>query len=441
MRVDDRMLPGALIALLIAFLLVLSALANTARAEIGEDIHIQQTGEVRIEVDRQVFEEFARLFGLGYPPATVMMHAISTGMSINDVLYIAIKSHPNRAQEFYDTAASLLPALPGWVSQAEVDPDRYTREVAAEELGDDPSVREVAALFFESRRRVVPFPDWSQGQVHMQASVSELVDLVTDKQWYVAGRNDGSPRTIPNRPVFISLYRHNKQIVVDSGIQRIRQAQEQGVERLPVVLVYNNRLQRPISDFEKDVTLDRLAEVFYEDAIELTAVPEWQVGDHHKSATVDELREVVDIPDRDDIDPERWETLAQQLRESNMELSKPLLMTLVRSGQGRAWIDDPARVAVAEELGMDSLPVVLFYHRIDRTPCGQPSSGEDLLCEAASAAGASLEECEGVGQEAATQPGRSNDSVEMKDVAQAASLDIDDALYNGLSYTQDQCAS
>jgi len=437
MRVGHRLLRIALGMAPAVFFTALSWTPGASRAEIGEDIHIQQTGEVRIEVDRRVFEEIARLFGLGYPPATIMMHAVSTGMSLNDILYVAVKSHPSRAREFYDTAASLLPALPGWVTQAEVDPDRYTREVNPAELGDDPSVRQVAALFFQERRRVVPFPAWEQGQVHMQASVEELMDLVTDKQWYVAGQGDGSGRGVSERPVFVSLYRHNEQIVVDSGVRRIRQARQQGIERLPVVLVYNNRLQRAIDDFEEDVTLESLAEVFYDDAIELTAVPEWQAGDHHKSATVAELRQVVDIPAREDVDPERWLAVEQELRANGMALPGPLLMTLVRSGQGRAWVDEPIKIAVAEELGIDSLPVVLFYHKIDRTPCGQPSSGKDLLCEAATAAGASLEECDADRQEA----NASGPDQEYNEKDSEAWLNPEDALYSGLSHTQNHCAS
>jgi len=432
MRSDNRVSLVALAALLVV--------SSTASGEIGQDTHIQETGEVRIEVDSRVFEEFARLFDLGYPPATVMMHAVSTGMSINDILYIAVKSDLSRAQEFYDTANSLLPALPGWVCQAGGQTERYTRTLGPDELGDDPTILRVAQSYFESGKRVVPFPDWSQGRVHMQARVSELVDLVGDEQWYVAGRSDGSPRTVPNRPVFVSLYKHNESIVVDSGIQRIQRAAEQGRERLPVVLVYNNRRQRPISAFGRDATLGRLAEAFYADGIELTAVPEWQVGDHHKKATPEELGEIIEVPDREDISEDRWETLEQEIRNNGMELSRPLLMTLVRSGQGRAWLDDPAKVAVASELGMSSLPVVLFYHRLDRRPCGEPSNCGDLLCEAATAAGASGAVCDAGGETSARAMSREDGALPGAR-PRSADLEIDTALYQGLAYTQKLCPS
>lgn len=411
---------------------ILLAATGPLRAELGRDTHIQESGETRIEVDRQVFEEFARLFELGYPPATVMMHAISTGMSINDILYIAVKSDPARAGEYYDTAESLLPSLPGWVCQADAARGRYTREVNLDELGDDPGIRRLAELFINEDRRVVPFPDWTEGRVHMEASVDELASLVSDEQWYVPGENDGSPRTAPNRPVFVSIYKHNGAIVVDSGVERIRRAREQGAGRLPVVLVYNDSRQRPLTAFEGDATVGELAEAFYDDGIEVTAVPEWRAGDYHKSATVPELREVVEVPAREDIPETRWAEIEQDIRANGMALPHPLLLTLVRSGQGRAWVNDPAAVAVAADLGLEELPVVLFYHRLDRLACGQSEGCGEALCEAATAAGAPAAVCESDGGTARAGAG-----------AFAGTLAgvPDPRLYGGLSYTQNQCTS
>jgi len=409
-----------------------------ALADLGEDTHIQESGEIRIEVDRRVFEEFARLFDLGYPPASIMMHAVSRGMSINDIVYIAVKADVSRAQEYYDTAASLLPALPGWVCQAESDPGRYTRSLDPGDLGEDPSLRQVAQVYFDTGQRLVPFPEWQQGRVHMEASVDELSELVSGQKWYVAGPDDGTPRTAPNRPIFVSLYRHNGDIVVDGGVERIRRAREEGVERLPVVLVFNDSSQRPVGAFGEDVTVSELAERFYGDGIELTAVPEWQVGDYHKMARLEELRELVEVPEQEDVLARRWDQVEQTLRDNDMAPAQPLLITLVRSGQGRAWINDPTKVAVAQELGIESLPVVLFYHRIDRRACGQPSNCEDLLCEAATAAGASAEVCADAGEStlSAAAGGRTPD-------AQAGNLAfvVDPQLYEGLSYTQTQCRS
>lgn len=431
MTLTNRVRVASLFAMLLA-------VTGAGRADLGEDAHVQSTGEVRIDVDREAYEELARLFNLGYPPATVMMHAITTGMSLNDILFIAVKSDVSRAQEFYRTAESLVPALPGWVCQAEVDQDRYVKSVNLSDLGDNPTIRQVAALFFNDNRRVIPFPDWSKGKVHMTASVDELASLVNPDDWYVPGEDDGTPRTAPNRPVFVSLYKDSGEIVVDSGAERIRRAREQGIKRLPVVLVYNNMRQRPISSFGPDVTVSELAQDFYSQGVELTAVPEWRVGDYHKLATPEELRQVVDVPTREGIPPEQWSAVEQELRANNMRLPRPLLLTLVRSGPGRAWINDPTTLAVASDLGITELPVVLFYHSIDRTPCGQPARCEDMLCEAATSAGASEDVCKeeqqstSAGTDAGTDPGKLRIPV---------GLAIDPRIYDGLAYTQDQCTS
>lgn len=369
--------------------------AQQARSELGEDIHIQETGEIRIDIDRLGFDNMAKLFDLGYPPATVMMHAVSTGMSLNDIVYIAVKSDVTRAKEFYDTAISLLPSLPGWVCQAASQEDRYTQSVDLSDLGEQPSVQKVAQLFFENDQRLTPFPDWIKGRVHMTASVDELAELVSEEHWYVPGHDDGTPLSNPNRPVFISLYKTNNEIIVDQGVERIREAQRQGKQRLPVVLVYNNFGQRPISDFEESVTVRQLADLFYDEGLELTSVPEWHVGDYHKLATIGELKEVVDIPRRNDVNPERWSELEESIVSNGMQLSEPLLVTLLKSGEGGVWVDNPETVSVAADLGLENLPVVLFYHEIDREPCGQTSSScEDRICQAVTAAGAPAGACQ-----------------------------------------------
>ncbi|MGA8260665.1 MAG: hypothetical protein WB783_10675 [Arenicellales bacterium] len=418
------------------------AVPTVTYADLGKDIHIQEAGEVRIDVDREAFKVYSHLFRLGYPPATVMMHAVTTGMSLNDILYIAITSNVERAQEYYDTAKSLTSVLPGWVCQEKSNAARYIKAASKSTLGSNPTIHEAANLFFDKDLRLVPFPDWEDGRVHMDASVSELSGLIGDNKWYVAGKDNGTPLSAPNRPVFVSLYKSNKEIVVGSGgRERIRRAQEQGTKLLPVVLVYNNVKQRPISSFSSNVTLADLAQDFYTNGVELTAVPEWEVGDYHKMATPDEIRAVVKIPDRKDISQADWDAAVQEFENNNMTLSRPLLLTLVRSGRGHAWINDPAAVAVASNLGVKQLPIVLFYHSINRTPCGEPSNCQDMLCRAATAAGAPEKVCESSSKQpqntAAGAPSKAGGTSSNGSLG----MGIDPHLYNGLRYTQSQCTS
>ena len=366
-----------------------------ARAELGDDKHIQETGEIMLDVDRRAFEEFARFYELGFPPATVMMYAVSQGMSIADAVYIAVKSDVERAREFHDTAASLLPSLPGWACQ-----DGSVQELDLAELGSEPSIAAVAQAYFEQDRRLAPFPDWQQGQYHLMASTSELARLVdASRFWYAASRTEG-PGAAPDLEVVpVSLYKHDQSILVDPAAREmIDSARRAGRDRLPVVIVYNRDHERYISDYQPDVSVRTLADDFFGDSIELTPVPEWHAGDYHKLASLDELREVVEFPSKQDISEQRWRAIIEELK-SPPGARRPLLLTMLRTGEGRVWADEPDRITAAEELGLPSLPVVFFYHNVDRRPCGAPADCEDQICDAAEAAGADRSICAPPGED------------------------------------------
>ena len=379
-----------------SYLVALAAtmITTAPHAELSEDVHITDTGEIQLDANRRAFEEFQRFFRLGYPPATVMMHAVASGMTIGDTVYLAVTADRQRAQEFHDTAVSLLPSLPGWACNAGDAAERYQRRLDPDSLGPQPTIAAVANQFFEHGRRLTPFPDWPGGNGHFEAPVSELVALVdSSKFWYRAGEDDGTGLTAPSRVVPVGVYQHNQSIVVDkASVPRILAAQRNGRETLPVLIVYNESDLRYISEFAPDVEVKDIAEAFFGEGLELTAVPEWQGGDSHKLATIAELEAVVPVPGRDQVPPAQWDAIRQQI-EANGGLAKPLLLTLFRSGEGRVWVDSPATLAVAKELNVEPLPVTMLFHELDRLPCGAPTSCDDTICEAAVAAGAGEEIC------------------------------------------------
>lgn len=376
-------------------------------AEFGDDRHIQETGEIALDVDRRAFEEFKRFYELGFPPATVMMYAVSQGMSIADAVYIAVKSDVDRAREFHDTAVSLLPSLPGWACQAGSVRGRYLQELKLEELGSEPSIDAVAAAFFEQDRRLAPFPDWQRGQHHLMASTAELARLTdTNKYWYAAREVTGPEAASAQGVIPVSLYKHDRSILVDPAARdMIQNATRSGLERLPVVIVYNRDNERYISDYQPEISVKALAAKFFGESIELTPVPEWHAGDFHKLATLDELREVVEFPRREDIADQHWQAIVEEMTTPG-PTQRPLLLTLLGTGEGSLWVDEPYRLTAAEELGLPSLPVVFFYHNIDRRPCGAAADCEDQICDAAEAAGADRGICESAGtdQDASNSP-------------------------------------
>jgi hypothetical protein len=364
--------------------------AAVANAEIVSDVHIQTDADaVRLDIDSRTYKEIEGFFQGGYPTASVLLHAVSQGMAIDDAVYLATKANVENAAEIYATAAGLLPSLPGWVCHSSATGDsRYHREYPLDDLGPQPTVQAVADRYFNQNQRIAPFPDWQAGGAHMKASVAELAGLLKPEYWY-----ESAPDTTASakRPVFVSLYKESKDIIVDDNLHQVEKAQQQGVAQLPVVFIYNETKYNPISKYGDNVTLNDVANRYFSGGEQLTAVPQWSDGDHHLNVKMGEFESLFTLPKKEDVDPARWAELENDLKQNGFTKS-PVLVTLLSNN--RMWLADPARVAVAKELGIKSAPTVAFFHGIDRQACGlSATTCLDRICEAAVAAGADPSVC------------------------------------------------
>jgi hypothetical protein len=238
---------------------------------------------------------------------------------------------------------------------------------------------------------MTPFPEWQAGGAHMNASTQELADLVKDEWWYRPGATQDAGRS----QVFVSLYSDNKEIVIDSGINRIRDAIQKGAATTPVVFIYNGPDQRPVSRYGAKPRLQDVANDYFSSGNELTPVPLWEGGDHHLMTPIEDLKTIFNPPAKKDIPAERYQALTKELSGG---IKKPFLLTLLGTGCGCAYIDDPARLTAASDLGIKEAPVVLFYHGLDRLPCGAPANCQDRVCDAIVAAGGSSSACSPGGQ-------------------------------------------
>lgn len=367
-------------------------------AAVQDDNYLQHSDDQfsRMEIDPRIYNEIRNFIQQGMPPASVMLHAVSLGVPIDDVVEMCTRADGSRAQLFYDTAISLLPSLPGWACRASrSSAGRHAPNFNAESLGPAPSAKEVASRFFDSDARLSPFPDWESGASHMNASTQELLSMLDEQEyWYQPGSQTSSANQSfdPRRPVFISLYQDRDQAVIDSDPGLIRAAAAAGLPTMPVVFIYNEAYQRPISRFGNDVSLREVADEFFSSGHEVTPVPEWRSGDYHMKAETDEIRDMFDIPSRDQIDPARWADIEADLRVNGFK--KPLMVTMLRDGE-RMWVDQPERAAVAAELGMAEMPIVYYYHGFDRMACGaEATSCQDMICDASIAGGASSSVCQ-----------------------------------------------
>ncbi|MDH3465549.1 MAG: hypothetical protein OES26_06520 [Gammaproteobacteria bacterium] len=353
--------------------------AGGSVADFDQDLHIESdTDLIQSAPNGPAAAEIQNLFVQGYPVASVLAHYVTMGHTIDDVVYTAIRVDPQRAPHIYRTALDMLPSLPGWACrQADGAEGRYSPILRLDPAQPTASVRDVADAYFRDGRRL---PAVAPGQPHLRASVAELSELAGGSDsdyWYSAGNNSSNPNT----PLLVSLYRFGKHIVIDRNGNRLQAAQQDGRAEIPIRFLYNDT-REPIS--RVGVQVVDVVRRFVLRGIRPTPVPDWNRGDHHLSADVDELRDLLDIPRSSGIDPQLRAKLETQLRADGFK--PPAVLSSLGTGT-RVWSDDRARIAVAQSLGITRIPVVFLLHNFERLECGRGAECDELICQAATAAG------------------------------------------------------
>lgn len=345
-------------------------------AFIGGDVVVLPTGASTLQspykhLDWLGLNEVVYFLNSGYPPETVLLHAVSQGMTIDRALYAAISSDPAQANEFYIAALDLMPNLPGWVCPGSFDSDAYSSIYDVNDMDGQRTVREVANRYFKDNARMSPFPDWTEGEFNMLADVDELMGLAGDGFWYQPGPPQAGAGANPRGAVLVSLHKRGKQIIVDADSAKLAALKQSGKNKVPVTFYFNQKHQSPISTFGGDVTLQGLLDEFFSSGRELSMVPLWQVGDYHLNVAPAELADLFDIPQVQDIDPARYQKAVNAIRRDGFSQS-PVLITLLQTDRFKA-LAEPERVRAAMELGISDVPVVLFYHQLNRLSCGAPT--------------------------------------------------------------------
>jgi hypothetical protein len=365
----------------------------SSSAEIRDDVHIQSDGDaVRLDIDTRTYKDVLSFFEAGYPTASVILHAVSQGMSINDAVYLAVKANREAAEEIYSVATGLLPSLPGWVCHtSEWAAGRYPQDISVDELGPQPSILAVADRFFNNNERLVPFPEWQGGKAHMTAAVSELDALPRQEWWYRTPGSTMSDDEVLAQPLFISMYAGDSTVLADNNLGHIDIAKRRGITELPVVVVYNQPNVYPVGELGPDAKVSDVAQRFFSAGQEITPVPEWAVGQYHVMAKRDELEQLFELPRKEDVNPQRWAQIEEDLQQNGFK-KKPMLLSLVDNN--RMWADDTTRLAVAKELGIEDVPVVYFFHGMNRLACGQSATlCADQICNALVAGGGDPAAC------------------------------------------------
>ncbi len=398
-----------------------SLAVGNAAADIATDHYVQNdyialpaAGEGELFKFQQQQVEW--LLEEGYSPASVILSSVTRGLTIADTVYLMTRVQPENAQLFYDTAVVLLPSLPGWVCGTDAAMNhRYDDEIMPDQLSEQPSLEEVSRLYFDEYQRFMAVPDWQNGQGHLDVSIDELIDfkqreieLVSEDadseeervdSWWYLQQGSAAPKVLS-----VGLFPKQRRVVIDARLEDLEKLKQQGTTRLPVMIAYNQNQHIPTSDVERvagepyggstmkseeidyidkgdrEITASEVIRHYEVSGEELPPTREWRIGDYHLEARIEELLELFDIPEKKDIPESDWNRAVAAAQQSPKE---PLHITLYGDAAGERWIDSRAAVRLAEEQGVDRLPVVFFYHDIGRQPCGIPAGCTDQIKEAA----------------------------------------------------------
>ena len=202
------------------------------------------------------------------------------------------------------------------------------------------------------------------------------------------GRRKPAQAQTPEMRFSYPCIKRDKQIVVDADADKLAALKQSGKNRVPVTFYFNQKHQSPISEFGGEVTLESLLDEFFSSGQELTMVPLWQVGDYHLNVPPGELVDIFDIPQVQDLDPAQYKMAVNEIRRDGFSQS-PALITLLQTDNFKA-LAEPERVRAAMELGVSDIPVVLFYHRLNRQSCSAPTSCFKQISQARQCASTSI---------------------------------------------------
>lgn len=296
--------------------------------EFGELMYNESSTPTKLEILRLLSKET--------PSTMVFMNAVAMGLGIDDVLQAAIKFQPEKNRQLASSAVSLLPLL---TEDSSYLYSSYELEDLEREDETLPySVERVIEKFFKQRLVLRPYPDWFDGQYHFLASAKELRRLQEPQKnirWY----RTKSTEAVENRPIFVSLYEGTGSVLID-GEERIVEALKTNSDALlPVVFVFNRLNERSVDELGYPATIRGVQRAYSEKGLMTTPAPEWELGEYHLHASMEEMYEVFDIPEPDDFEPETWQKLLSEAEEYSIN-NTSFLVIVIGGGDGDGDGDD-----------------------------------------------------------------------------------------------------
>jgi hypothetical protein len=235
------------------------------------------------------------------------------------------------------------------------------RKFATYSLGDLKSknrAQEIAERYFEVPEVIEPIPNWIDGEYHEIFSVDELLRFSSPEYWYFTAPD--REFLDPKRPtaLLVSMYVGITTAIVDNNAFDILRKLH-GDDAIPVVFVFNDSNTVPISYFGENVSLEEVFRAFTERGIKLADPPMWWLGDYHLTPTIEEFEKFFQIPALGDIDPETQDKLREDLAAHGFT-RKPIIVNVLAES-GTMAVDQPARIRVAADMGIQRIPTVMNF--------------------------------------------------------------------------------
>jgi hypothetical protein len=251
-----------------------------------------------------------------------------------------------------------VPQFLDWPCTTDAANSRKFATYALSDLPDGNQPKEIVRRYFEIPEVIEPVPYWIDGEYHARFNINEIIQFASPDFWYLP--DESGPILAEKRPKLqlISLYVGINKVVIDNYTLDALTAHFQSDE-IPVVFLFNDSNVVPISYFGDNVSLEEISKAFLERQIKIAEVPMWPLGDHHLKVTIEEFEKYFDIPALEDIDPALVAGMKVSLEAWGFS-KKPFFVTMMAESSTMT-IDQPERVRVAQSMGYDRLPTLVYF--------------------------------------------------------------------------------
>ncbi len=331
-------------------LVILAAIVTSA--DPVAQVYGQSGVTITEETDDGLIARVTRLLEAGVSADVIFNHEASRGNAVFSVVNAAIIADLDRETEFRWTADILLGGFPATACGCiDFEKEDEWNEISYDALRPK-TVAEAARVFFEDDLHLARL---NEDFVHGLFPVAELAQILElQSLWY---------RILPvrNHPVangvFVSIYQNEEEIIVDGNLGLVREAVDSGDEYMPVIFHYYKNETIPIGRYPEIIDSGMVSEILKDVDLYVNAPPNWKQGDFHAEMTVEEIENLVTIPEKDDIDPELWAIIETRLTNDGFQV--PVILTS-ESGFSVDLHNSVETVSVAKEIGIELIPVVLF---------------------------------------------------------------------------------